>query len=457
LIHNPAMLYYGRDNLMVDLKALNIQLNSEETAILQGKQGSVMQKVMETVVLYGEALEAEKLVDIEGPGHFVIPYSTPGIAPSIKMLEDLAAAGLKTKYPFTLDPRGALDFENLNLRPEVEQGLLEMYQDQDHYEELLEQLGLRDNQAYTCNPYQPEVGNIPERGTVLAWSESACAIFANSVLGARTNRNGAIMDLLSNIAGKTPLAGLLTDQGRRASWLVEMTASELPNPHLLGAAIGKKVMADVPYIVGLDRFLNPELDPFTIDYLQDMGAMCATYGAVGLYHVENITPEAVEFGQDLLDPGYSTLPIDEGELSALLDSFPQLWDDKNSQPEKCFIGCPHISLRQLYWWADAIQRELKNTAREEVAVETILCSAPQILEKFTSDKDTSGWLERAGVKLSPCCCETIFETGLKAGHPVLTNSNKLRAYSSARFLPDEELIRVLVSGELPGIGYDQNL
>ncbi len=439
---------------MDNLDLLKIQLSQDERDILRGSRGSVLQKIMETVVLYGEALNAEKLIPIEGPGHFVISFSSPGIAPSIKMLEELVAAGLRTQYPFTLDPRGALDFENLNLKPEVERALLDMYEHQDYYEQLLTKLGLRDNQAFTCNPYQPEVGNIPDRGTILAWSESACAIFANSVLGARTNRNGAIMDLLSNIIGKTPLAGLLTDEGRCASWLVDIVTDDLPSPHLLGAAIGRKVMADVPYIVGLDRFLNPELDSFTVDYLQDMGAMCATYGAVGLYHVENITPEAVDFGQDLLDPGYSTFKIDEGELSAFLDSFPQLWEDENSTPEKCFIGCPHISLRQLYWWADAIQMELINTAREQVAVETILCSAPQILEKFTRDKEAYDRLERAGVKLSPCCCETIFETGLKAGHPVITNSNKLRAYSSARFMPDEELVRVLVSGELAGAEHD---
>ena len=437
--------------MAVDLTKLKIRLNDEELATLQGKHGSVLQKVLETIVLYGEALNAEELVDIEGSGHFVIPFSNPGISPPIEMLEELVAAGLKTEYPFTLDPRPALDFENLNLRPIVEQALLEMFKDQEYYEDLLTKLGFRDNQAFTCNPYQPEVGNIPERGTVLAWSESACAIYANSVLGARTNRNGAIIDLLSNIAGKTPLAGLLTEEGRRASWLVDIKTNQLPNPHLMGALIGKQVMADVPYIIGLDRFLNPDLDSFTTDYLNNMGAMCATYGAVGLYHVENITPEAIDFGRDLLKSKYRTLSIDESGLSGFLDSFPMLWKDKNDTPEKCFIGCPHISLRQLYWWSDAIQLELKKSSRERVAVETILCSAPQILEKFMEDKKAYDWLENAGVKLSSCCCETIFETGLKAGHPVITNSNKLRAYSSARFFPDNQLLRVLVTGELNGV------
>jgi len=431
--------------MKAEFNKLNIHLSKEELAILQGKHGSVMQKVMKTVVLYGEALDADKLADIEGPGHFVISFSREGIAPPIRVLEELVDAGLRTKFPFTLDPRGALDFENLNLQPGVEQALLDMYQNQEYYEQLLTKLGLRDDQAFTCNPYQPEVGNIPERGTILAWSESACAIYANSVLGARTNRNGAIMDLLSNIAGKTPLAGLLTNEGRRASWLVEIKTAELPNPQLLGAAIGRQIQVGVPYVVGLDRFLNPALDSFTIDYLQDMGAMCATYGAIGLFHAENITPEAIDYGRDLLKTGYRTFGVDQEELSNLYDSFPRLWHD---------IGCPHISLRQLYWWAETIKQELKNSKRDKVAVETILCSAPQILEKFREDKNASDWLEQAGVKLSACCCETIFETGLKAGHPVITNSNKLRAYSSARFLPDNELVQVLVAGDLKGAEND---
>ncbi len=436
---------------------MRIQLNKEELAVLQGSQGSVMQKVMETVVLYGETLNAEKLVDIEGPGHFVISFSNQGIAPSIKMLEELVAAGLKTKFPFTLDPRPALDFENLNLITREEQGLSELFIHQEYYEKLLMKLGLRDDQAYTCNPYQPEVGNIPERGTVLAWSESACAIFANSVLGARTNRNGAIMDLLSNIAGKTPLAGLLTEEGRKASWLVDISTADLPNPHLLGAEIGRNVMTGVPYLVGLDRFLNPELDSFTIDYLQDMGAMCATFGAVGLYHVENITPEAIDFSRSFLKSDFRRLKITESNLSSLLDSFPQTWENENLLPEKCFIGCPHISLRQLYWWAEAIHQELINAGRNQVAVETILFSAPQILDEFKKDKEVYTKVKRAGVKLSPSCCETIFETGLKVGHPVITNSNKLRAYSSARFLPDNELLQVLVSGKLFGVNHDEDI
>lgn len=435
---------------MVDLDHLNFHLSHEERDILQGAQGPVLQKVLETVVLFGEALGADHLVEIDGAGHFVIPWCIPGIAPPIEMLEELVAAGLKTKHPFTLDPRPPLDFENLNLEPEVKNAILEMFSDQERYDELMFQLGLRDEDAYTCNPYQPEVGNIPERGTILAWSESACAIYANSVLGARTDRHGAIMDLLVNIAGKTPFSGLLTDEGRKANWLVEVRTHEFPNPQLLGAAIGLKVLADVPFITGLDRFLSPDLDAWTLDYLQDMGAMCATYSAINLYHVENITPEAVDMGRDLLTSDYDTYVIDAQELEQLLISFPDLWDDPKAKPEKCFIGCPHLSLQQIYWWADAFDKALMASGENRLVVETVLCAAPQVLQKFQADEETHGRLLNAGVMFSIACSETIFETGLWAGKPVVTNSNKLRAYTSARFYPDEDLVEVLVKGEGDG-------
>jgi predicted aconitase len=435
---------------MINLDNLNINLTQEEKDILLGKNGTPMQKVMKAIVLYGEALGAERLVDIEGDGHFVIPWAIPGLGPSMEMLDELVEAGFKTKFPFTLDPKAPLDFENLNLRPDQEKKLKYMYREQTLYDERMLQLGLRDPDAYTCNPYLSEVGNIPERGTILAWSESACAVFANSVLAARTNRNGAIMDLLSNIAGKTPLAGLITDEGRRAKWLVKVKTSELPPPQLLGAAIGTKVQENVPFMVGLDKFFGPELSEETLDYLQEMGAACATYGAVGLFHLENVTPEAVDYGYDLLEPDYATYVIHDKELQDTRASYPVMWDDKEGKPEKCYIGCPHLSLRQLYWWTGKIHRALQEKDQSQLAVDTILCAAPQVLQKFKVDVEAHERLRYAGVQLSVACAETLFEGDVSAGEAIVTNSNKLRAYTTARFFPDEELIDILVSGEIKG-------
>jgi predicted aconitase len=433
---------------MLDLENLNIQLSQEEQNLLLGDRGSTMQKVMETLVLYGEALGAERLVDIEGDGHFVIPWAIPEIAPSMEMLDDLISAGLQTKFPFTLDPKAPLDFENLSLRPDQEQAIRRLFKDQAQYDEQMRKLGLRDPDAYTCNPYQPEVGNIPARGTILAWSESACAIFANSVLAARTNRNGAILDLLSNIVGKTPYVGLVTDEGRRASWYIEVQTDHLPDPQLLGAAIGGKVVEDVPFISGLERFLGEGLSEESRDYLHEMGAACATYGAVGLYHVENITPEAVDQGQELLVKDFKNYVIDNQVLQSHFESYPNLWMELGVKVEKCFIGCPHLSLRQLNGWVEKILQALDDHHQARLAVETILFAAPQVIETFKSNAKTYRRLKEVGVLLSTACAETLFEGEVCSRDAIVTNSNKLRAYTTARFFPNEDILGILLTGEI---------
>jgi len=423
-------------------------LTKEEQEILEGKKGEVFQKVMKSLVRYGEALDAERLVNIEWPGHFSIPFAIAGTGLRLEMLDELVEAGLKTKYPFTLDPKSPSDFENLFVNEEQKRSIEEMLVNQDVYDKRMLQLGLRDEDAYTCTPYFPEVGNIPEKGAILAWSESSCVVYANSVLGARTNRNAAIMDILSNIAGKTPLAGLLTDEGRRASWKIEVTTTNLPNPQLLGAAIGMTVLEDVPYIIGLDRFFGTEMNEVTRDFLKEMGAACAAIGAVGLYHVDNITPEAVDQSRDLLLPACNSFRIGDSELERLMDSYPVMWEDKNAKPQKCLVGCPHLSLRELEWWDEKIHAALEAHGKKRVSVNTVLCAAPQVLKEFKADKARYENLKDVGVRLSETCIEAYMDNQLCAREAVITNSNKLRAFTPARMFLDEDLVEVIVTGEM---------
>jgi predicted aconitase len=401
---------------------------------------------MKTLVRYADALGANRLVEIDGDGHFVIAWATPGIAPSFELLDELIAAGLKAKLPFTLDPSAPLDFKNWNLRPDQENLLEELYQDQERYNERMLLLGLRDKDAYTCNPFEPDVGNVPEKGAILAWSESACAIYANSVLGARTNKNGAIIDLLSYIAGKTPLAGLMTEEGRRADSIVEVKSNSLPNPQLLGAVIGSKVLDGVPYIVGLDRFLERELSEATVDYLREMGAACATYSAIALFHAEKITPEALEQGRDLLIKDHKLIQIDDVAIQEFSAALSEGRMDPDPNPEKCFIGCPHLSNRQLNWWSEELLERLDSQNKDRLAVKTTICAAPGVIEEFKSDRVMYERLLDVGVRFSHSCPETLFEGGVSTNDAIITNSSKLKAYSTARFYPDEELVGILVEG-----------
>ncbi len=124
-------------------------LTQDEQEILNGNQGPTLQKAMRTMVLYGEALEAERFVDIDWGGHFSIPFALPGVGPRLEMLDELAEAGLKTTHPFTLDPRAPADFETLGVTPEQKELFLDMLRDQPAYDKRMLQLGLRDKDAYT--------------------------------------------------------------------------------------------------------------------------------------------------------------------------------------------------------------------------------------------------------------------------------------------------------------------
>ncbi|MCQ6282861.1 DUF521 domain-containing protein [Bacillus sp. EB600] len=205
----------------------------------------------------------------------------------------------KSRLPLTLDPL-ILRVQKQPMK-NYKNSTSDLYAHQERYEEQLKKLGLKSENAFSCTSYMPEVGNIPSKGQIPSWAESSAVVFANAVLGARSNRNSGLIELLCGIVGKTPEFGLLTDEGRRAGWLIEVKTTKVPTATVLGSAIGMKVVGDVPYIVGLDQFIGTELDSNTKDYLIDMGAATASNGAVGLYHVENVTPEAIEHGRELLE------------------------------------------------------------------------------------------------------------------------------------------------------------
>ena len=131
-----------------------------------------------------------------------------------------------------------------------------------------------------------------------------------------------------------------------------------------------KVMEDVPFIAGIDRYLG-QVDSISCGKLKDMGAATATNGAVGLYHVENITPDAIDQGRDLLVEGYQTYVIDDAEIDRVRKAYPNLWSQKDAKPTRAFVGCPHNSFHQLYDWPCA-RRANRNTASRSHSVLELL-------------------------------------------------------------------------------------
>ncbi|HHW11426.1 MAG TPA: DUF521 domain-containing protein [Firmicutes bacterium] len=422
-----------------------MELTPEEKAILEGKQGETLQKVMASVVLYGEVFGAKRLVPLDGPVHLVTSFGIPLLKPVFEMMDELIASGLRTEKPFTVDPR-PLDYNNVRCNPLEKLVFSIMYGKQKEYEQQLQQVGLKDDNAFSCTCYLPQVGNVPAKGDILAWAESSAVVYANSVLGARSNRNSGIIELFCGLIGKAPEFGLLTDEGRKAKWLVEVKTSRLPNAQVLGSAIGMKVVEDVPYITGLDQFLGRELTTATRDYLKDMGAASASNGAVGLYHVENLTPEAVEQGRNLLTEDYQTYVIDDQEIERVIRSYPLMWKQPGAKPKLCFIGCPHLSLQQLESWSDAIMGALAKAGRKKVAIPTILCAAPDVVAAFAKDRTRYDQLRATGTRLTSICALMYMNNPLCAKKPVITNSNKLRTYTTAKFLLDDEILNRIVHG-----------
>ena len=420
-------------------------LTEKQQEILNGSQGETMAKVMKTLVMYGETFGADKMVEVTSTyNHLVTSFGLKALKPIYDLMDQLIEAGAISGQKFSVDPRPMDD----NVPTTLLQNLIFkkfMYSRQEFYEKQLDELGLMEKNAFTCTCYMDEVGNKPNKGDILSWSESSAVVYANSVLGARCNRNSGIMDLMGSIVGFVPHFGLLTDEGRKATWIVHIKTTKKPEAQLLGSAIGMKVMEEVPYIVGLDKWIGTELNDTACTYLKDFGAATASNGAVGLYHVENLTPEAVEQGKSLVTEHAKIYIIDDAELERVKENYPVIWKNKDAKPKLCFMGCPHMSLQQLKDWTIKINDALKETGNKKVVIPTVFTAAPAVLEEFEKTKYAKR-LRAMGVITSYICPLMFMNNPLCTKMPVITSSNKLRTYTTARYYTDEEILVQITKG-----------
>lgn len=423
-------------------------LTDEQKDILNGKQGPTKAKIMETLVRYGDIFDAKRLVKVtHNQGHLVTSFGIPLLKPVYRIMDEIIAADLKAEGGFSMDPR-PLDYKNVKCSP-LEKLVfnLILYGKQEDYEKQLTKIGLTSKDKFTCACYFKEVGNIPKEGDILSWAESSAVNYANSVLGARCNRNSGMIDIFGSILGYVPEFGLLTDEGRKATYKIIVKTSKKPIPQILGSAIGMKVMEEVPYIVGLDKFLGSELTDDVCDYLKDFGAATASNGAVGLYHIENLTPEAKKLKTKLLVKDYKEYVIDDEELERIYKSYPIMWKNKDKKGNLAFIGCPHLSLNQLNLWTDKIVNALKENNLKKVKARTILCTAPEVKEEFMKTPNYQRLL-KTGATLT-CICPLMYTNNpLTKSHRIMTSSNKLRTYSIARYYKDEELLLAICGKEV---------
>ena len=420
-------------------------LTKEQQAILDGEKGETMAKVMKTLVMYGDAFEAEKLVPITSKyNHLVTSFGLKVMSPVYDLMQQILDAGVASGQKFSVDPR-PLD---KNVPANVLQNFVFnkfMYATQESYEKQLKDLGLMNDDAFTCTCYLDEVGNKPKKGEVLSWAESSAVVYANSVLGARCNRNSGIMDIMGSIVGYVPYFGLLTDEGRKATWIVKIETEKKPEAQLLGSAIGMKVMEAVPYVYGLDKWIGNELNDDACSYLKDFGAATASNGAVGLYHIDGLTPEAKDLGDTLIAEGAEVYVIDDAELERVKASYPIMWKNADAKPKLCFMGCPHMTLKQLKDWTDKIEAGLAASGNKKVLIPTVFTASPAVLKEFNN----TGYavrLKATGVITSYICPLMYMNNPLCKKMPVITSSNKLRTYTTSRYYTDDEILHALTVG-----------
>jgi hypothetical protein len=299
-----------------------MQLTKEQERMLAGEHGEVVERNFRLLMRLGEIYGADSMIPVGSVQVAGVSYKSIG-DPGIEFLEDMANRGAKVKVPTTLNPPGMdlVDWRELGFPEDFAEKQLQIM-------DAFKKMGIA--MTATCTPYL--VGNMPRFGEHIAWSESSAVSFANSVIGARTNREGGPSALAAALCGVTPNYGLHLDEKRKPTLLVKVNAELKDNSDFgaLGYHVGKIVKDGIPYFKGIKKA--------ELEQLKALGAAMAASGAVALYHVEKITPEA-----HLMSPnGLEGIEFGEKELK---EAYAKL--NTGESPDIVILGCPHASLKEI--------------------------------------------------------------------------------------------------------------
>ena len=407
-----------------------LQLTPDERAMLAGEAGPALRKAMEIIVALGKIYDAGDLIPVESVQVAGVSFKNLGDA-GLEFLREWADQGARVRVHTTLNPAG------MDLIRWAEHGIPESFaRSQQAIIDVFHRMGI--DLTLTCTPYY--VGNGPGLGDHIAWSESSAVSFANSVLGARTNREGGPSALAAAFTGKTARYGLHLDENRRATHLVDIQCAveSVADLGALGALVGRQVQGGVPYFRGLAL----DWTAFPTDVLKSLGAAMAASGAVGLYHIEGITPEAGR--PDMLGRVSDTLSVDE--LAPGYDLLNGLLD----QIDFVSLGCPHASLHEL--------RQIASWLRGK-RVRTLLwiTTAGRVREK-AAKLDYVRQIEEAGGYVVADTCLVVAPVQALNVHSLATDSAKAALYARAhsgletRFGSTEQCLEAAVTGVWAGGG-----
>jgi len=216
---------------------------------------------------------------------------------------------------------------------------------------------------------------------------------------------------------------------------------------MLGMLIGEFALDGIPWITGLSEHIGTQLNAMSGRFLHKLGTNASVSGAVGLFHVEDLTPEALIPGRITHGNLSEGLVITDQDLEEKRESFREATSQRDS-PDLCLIGCPHLTLDELRQWSGQITRNLEGSGRERLAMKTILVAAPDVVSAF-NDGTNIIRLHQQGVQVSSFCLEALIHSQHTAPRHAVTNSNKLRFYgANVSYHDDEELLDIMTTGQL---------
>jgi predicted aconitase len=337
-------------------------LNQEQERIISGGEGKALGLALRTLVEYGKVFGAKRLVPIKS-AHIAGTFGIIRFKSFYAILKQMVDEGLQVKVPTTVNPRPGREFSIQNRVA---------FFHQKNLERTLEKLGVIEN--YSCVCYDEK--NIPSPGDIIAWAESSAVQYANSVLGARTNRNSLLIDVCSAVTGYTPEFGYLLDENRRGRLIVRLKIRKM-DASALGYLLGKLVVDRVPVVEHYD---------FSKVELKNMGGAMAASGAVALFHVEGITPEAPS-----LTAVFDGKP--QKEITITQDMIDEL--RYKGTVDMVIFGCPQMTF-------DEIMELAPKFVGRKVSKPTIFFMVPAAFERFM-ETDLHAKVKDAGVRLETCC------------------------------------------------------
>jgi predicted aconitase len=398
--------------------------------MLAGEAGLGVRRAMEIVVALGQIYGARDLVPVTSVQVSGVSYKNLGDA-GLAFLEEWASQGAEAAVPTTLNPAGMdmIAWRELGFDQDFarrQEAVIAAYS----------ALGVRP--TCTCTPYL--VAPEPGLGQHLAWAESSAVSYANSVLGARTNREGGPSALAAAITGRTARYGLHLDENRVATSIVDVqcTLASEADVGALGYLVGQQIKNGVPYFRNRGM-VDWDSGVASRSRLKTLGAAMAASGAVALYHVEEVTPEAES--RHIIAPGAPSLVVD-----SLSDAYKEL-DGQAEEVDLVSLGCPHASLGEI----EAIAGYLDGRR-----IQTTLWITTARATKDAADKaGLVSRIESAGGRVVADTCMVVAPVADLGFRGMATNSAKMAFYTpshsglSVRFGPTERCLEAAMTGRWP--------